>query len=246
MIKGIYTTGSGMLPQMSRIEIIGNNLANMNTVGFKKDQLFTEILKKEQKSLASTNGVQGLPTIESIDFSEGSFQQTGNTLDFAISGDGFFTIETPQGIRYTRNGSFTLSLDGALVTKEGYPVLGTEGKIQLPDIQKLSQGDINVNETGEITIDKRQFGKFQLAAFDDMTVLKKDGSTNFRVEDGTKVRLASESNYKLHQGFLEESNVEGLDEMVVMIELSRNFESGQKSMQAQDETIERLLDLGRV
>jgi len=145
MIKGIYTTGSGMLPQMLRIEIIGNNLANMNTIGFKKDQLFTEILKKEQQSLVSANGVQGLPVIETIDFSEGSFQQTGNTLDFAISGDVFFTIETPVGIRYTRNGSFTLSFDGTLVTKEGYPVLGTEGKIQLPDIQKLSQGDINVN-----------------------------------------------------------------------------------------------------
>lgn len=247
MIKGIYTIGAGLTPRVLKMDVIGNNLANMNTVGFKKDRAFIEILNEQKMMIESRKPEnQALGVVERTDYTEGSFQQTGNSLDLAIRGNGFFAIETPRGIRYTRNGSFTLSLDGTVVTKDGYPVLGTEGRIQLPDLQRLTAGDIQINEAGEIMIDKKPVGKLQIVTFDDMTVLKKEGNTNFMTDDDSKVHPAPEGEYIIHQGFLEESNVEGIEEMVVMVELSRQFESGQKAVQAQDETIERLLDLGRV
>ncbi len=247
MIKGIYTVGAGLLSRVMKIEVIGNNLANMNTIGFKKERVFTEVLNEKQMvNFLNKPGAQEQAVYQTRDYSEGSFQQTGNTLDFAIRGNGFFAIETPRGTRYTRNGSFSLSLDGTVVTKEGYPVLGLEGRIQLPDIQRLAQGEIQVNEAGEIMVDRKPLGKFIIVAFDDMTVLKKDGGNNLFVADATTTRQATEGEYIIHQGFLEESNVEGIEEMIVMIEMNRNFEAGQKSIQAQDETIERLLDVGRI
>lgn len=247
MIKGIYTVASGMLPQITKIEVLSNNLANMNTVGFKKDKVFTEVLNEQQSVRTLKNYRTPMLGIEqAIDLSEGSFQQTGNRLDFAIRGNGFFVIETPRGLRYTRNGNFTLALDGTIVTKEGYPVMGTEGRIQLPDLQRLSDVDIHVNETGEVMIDNKNMGKLQVVSFGNMTVLKKDGNTLFRIDDGEAPQQAMVGEYSVLQGFLEESNVEGIDEMIIMIELNRNFESEQKAIQAQDETLERLFELTRV
>lgn len=247
MIKGIYTVASGMLPQITKIEVLSNNLANMNTVGFKKDKVFTEVLNEQQSVRILKNpGTPALGVEQAIDLSEGSFQQTGNRLDFAIRGNGFFVIDTPRGLRYTRNGNFTLALDGTVVTKEGYPVMGTDGRIQLPDLQRLSDVDIHVNETGEVMIDNKNMGKLQVVSFGNMTVLKKDGNTLFRVDEGDAPQQATIGEYSVLQGFLEESNVEGIDEMIIMIELNRNFESGQKAIQAQDETLERLFELTRV
>ncbi|MCX7984360.1 MAG: flagellar basal-body rod protein FlgF [Bacteroidetes bacterium] len=247
MIKGIYTIASGMLPQVTKIEVLSHNLANINTAGFKKDKVFTEVLNEYQAARTlNSPSAPSLAVHQTTDFSEGSYQQTGNRLDFAIRGNGFFAIETPRGIRYTRNGSFTLSLDGTVVTQEGYPVLGTEGKIQLPDLQRLSDVDIQVNEAGDVVIDNKHMGRLQIVSFDSMTVLKKDAATLFYAQDGVCARTLSQGEYAILQGYLEESNVEGIDEMILMIEVNRNFESGQKAIQAQDETLERLFDVPRV
>src|SRR5208283_4395063 len=119
MIKGIYAAGSGLMPRMLKLEVIANNLANISTTGFKRDNIFVQIMKDTGVEQAKGNGdLSGLKVREYTDFSEGSMNQTGNKLDLAIQGSGFFAAETPNGVRYTRNGSFSLSTDGTIVTSQ--------------------------------------------------------------------------------------------------------------------------------
>ena len=247
MIKGLYASGSGMMPRMLKLEVIANNLANISTAGFKRDNIFVQIMK--DTGIAQTKGggdLSGLNVREYTDFSEGSMNPTSNKLDLAIQGSGFFVAQAPDGLRYTRNGSFGLSTDGTIVTSQGYPVMGTGGPIRLPDMQKTSQGDISINETGEVSVDGKQIGRLEIANFEDTSVLKKDGGTYFAADEGAKSSVADGKNTSIRQGFLEESNVNGIEEMVQMIELSRSFESAQKTMVSQDGTLDKANDVGKL
>ncbi len=247
MIKGIYASGTGMMPRMLKLEVIANNLANISTAGFKRDNIFVQIMKNT--AVAQTKGggdLSGLNVKEYTDFSEGSLSPTSNKLDLALQGSGFFVAQTPNGPRYTRNGSFSLSTDGTIVTSQGYPVLGAGGPIQLPDMQKLSQGDISIDETGEVTVDGKKLGRLEIANFADTSVLKKDGGTDFVSDVPPTIGVADGKNTAVRQGYLEESNVNGIEEMVQMIELSRNFESAQKTMESQDGTLDKANDVGKL
>jgi flagellar basal-body rod protein FlgF len=246
MIKGIQTTGSAMKPMMTRMEVIGNNLANINTVGFKKDNVFIHVLKTTGLEQAKGAGeIAGYDSRKYTDFSEGSLQQTGNPLDVALQGRGFFVVDTPGGVQLTRNGNFTLSLDGTLVTSQGRPVMGTEGYIHFSDIQTLPAGKIAITEGGEITVDKKIIGKLRIAEVADATALKKNGDSFLVAETSAPIVIANPDSVIVRQGYLEESNVEGLEELITMVELARNFESGQKAIQYQDGTLERLNEVGR-
>jgi len=247
MIKGIYAAGSGLMPRMLKLEVIANNLANISTTGFKRDNIFVQIMKDTGVEQAKGNGdLSGLKVREYTDFSEGSMNQTGNKLDLAIQGSGFFAAETPNGVRYTRNGSFSLSTDGTIVTSQGYPVLGTGGPIQLPNIQNLTQGEISINESGEVVADGKKIGTLQIAQFPDTSVLKKDGGTYFVADGDSKSSVADGKSTVIRQGYLEDSNVNGIEEMVQMIELSRGFESAQKTMISQDGTLDKANDVGKL
>ncbi|HTX18025.1 MAG TPA: flagellar basal-body rod protein FlgF [Bacteroidota bacterium] len=247
MIKGIYASGSGMVPRMMKLEVIANNLANISTTGFKRDNIFVQILKDTEVSQSKGGGdLSGLDVKEYTDFTEGSMNQTSNPLDLAIQGPGFFTVQSPTGLCYTRNGIFSLSTDGTIVTAEGYPLLGSGGPIRLPDVQKLSQGDIVVNQSGEVTYDGKIISRLRIASFTDMGSLKKEKGTYFVTtapETGTE---ADGKDTVIRQGQLEESNVNGIEEMIEMIELSRSFESAQKTMLYQDGTLEKAMDVGQV
>ena len=247
MIKGIYASGSGMVPRMMKLEVIANNLANISTTGFKRDNIFVQILKDTGISQSKGGGdLSGLDVKEYTDFAEGSMSQTSNPLDLAIQGPGFFTVQSPTGTCYTRNGSFSLSTNGTLVTSQGYPVLGTGGPIQLPDVRKLSQGDIVINQSGEVTFDGKIISRLRIANFADMSALKKEGGTYFVSTAPEKGTEADGKDIVIRQGQLEESNVNGIEEMIEMIELSRSFESAQKTMLYQDSTLEKAMDVGQV
>ena len=247
MIKGIFSSGSGMQPRMLRLEVIGNNLANINTTGFKRDNIFIQVLKNASTvNDMQSNDLEGLDIVQFTDHGEGSLYQSNNPLDLAIQGEGFFVVETPRGQRFTRNGNFTLGLDGTILTSEGYPVLGSNGRIQLPDINKLSQGDIAISPAGEITVDRNILGKIRIVAFDDMRKLKKDGNSLFVTEEKGRELDSTKDSTIIRQGFLEESNVDGIEEMIAMVELSRSFESDQKAIQYQDSTLERAVEMGRL
>jgi flagellar basal-body rod protein FlgF len=247
MIKGIGSAGSALKPMMTRLDVLANNLANLNSTGFKRDNLFTEALSDAALREAQGRGeLSGSQSRQYTDLSEGSVQQTGNPLDLAIQGRGFFTVETPRGVRYTRNGSFSLSREGLLVTSEGYPVLGTNGVISFPDPQQIGAGAITVSEQGEVAIDKRALATLRMSDFDNALQLTKDGNTLFRAVGPEKRMDPGVNPARVRQGCIEESNVDGVEEMIAMIELTREFESNQKAIQQQDATLDKTLEVGRM
>jgi flagellar basal-body rod protein FlgG len=247
MIKGIQAAGAALKPMMSRLEVIANNLANIDTTGFKKDNIFIQMMKDTEIAQAQGKGdLAGYDVKRYSDFKEGSLKDTHNPLDIAIQGHGFFVADTPAGVRYTRNGNFMLSVDGTLQTSQGYPVMGTAGAIRFPDMQKLAHGEVVVSEDGEITVDKNVVARLRIVDFDDLTKLKKDGDSFFADGGLQKPVDIDGSSTLLRQGHLEESNVEGIEEMIEMVELTRDFESSQRAIQYQDATLDKIMDVGRV
>ncbi len=247
MIKGVYSSSNGLPPMLVRMEVISNNLANINTPGFKRDSLFVEMMNDAGFAPDPGSGelTDRLTTIRATDYSEGSHLQTNSPLDVALQGEGYFVVQTHQGERYTRNGSFTLALDGTLTTKEGYPVLGHEGRIQFPDLQKSAQGEILIAQSGEISLDKKILGKLRVIEIADETKLRNAGDALFTMTDADAANVREQNLPMVRQGFIEESNVDGIEEMIEMIEITRNFESNQKAIASQDATLDRTLEVGK-
>jgi flagellar basal-body rod protein FlgG len=245
MIKGLYTAEAGMRPKLARMEILANNLANINTTGFKRDRAFAEALD-DASAAREAAGTDNQQTQQYIDFTEGSLNQTGNPLDIALQGRGFLVVETPNGVRYTRNGNLQLALDGSLVTAQGSPVLGTAGRLQLPDVQRLEQGSILISETGEVMVGKQNIGQLRIVDFENPQMLQKDHESLFSALPGARMVEGPGKATTVRQGSLEESNVEGIEEMVAMIEISRGYEADQKSIQAQDATMEKTMEVGKL
>lgn len=187
MIRGWYTGASGMNAQQNRLDAISNNLANVDTTGYKRDitvsKSFSELLIRRtnfdgvyETSVGSADAAPiigklglGVETNENYtDFSQGSFKATSSNTDFAFGGKGFFAVETPLGERYTRDGNFILGKEGILVTKEGYPVLGENGYIYMENDR------FSVNEDGVITSENENqvIDRFKVVRFDNERYLK--------------------------------------------------------------------------
>ncbi len=242
MLRGIAAAASGMIPRVRKQEAIANNLANSSSAGFKRDRVFLEDLSRAQVKLMKGEADWQMPprAVTAIDFSQGTMERTDHALDFAIAGDGFFAVSTPEGERYTRNGHFDISPDGVLTTADGNPVLGTNGQLQLP------AGTITVSEAGAVSVDGREVGSLRIVQFADPKVLVRAGSSLLAVGTGGVTPEAVPTN-AIRQGFLEGSNVSTIEEMVDMITTYRYFESGQKAIQMQDETLGKAVnELGRV
>lgn len=247
MIKGLYSSSNGMPPMLVRMEVLSNNLANIDTSGFKKDSMFVEMMKDSGVAPGADAGelTNRLNVERTTDFGVGSLNQTKNPLDVALQDGGYFVVQTPQGERFTRNGNFTLALDGTLTTHSGYPVLGNEGKIKFPDLQKIAQENVVITKSGEISVGKTEIGKLRIVEFKDQTKLNKVGNAMFLVKPDADALMSEKEFPMVKQGFLEESNVDGIAEMIEMIEISRNFESNQKAIASQDATLEKALEVGR-
>ncbi len=247
----IYTAASGAIINQMRLEILSNNLANLNTAGFKADKsIFKTYLPSSSGSNPSGDmspnfacnyhvEFEGTKT----DFSSGGLQYTGNVLDLALEGDGFFCIKTQDGTRYTRNGNFTLNREGVLVTQDGLPVLGDSGPI---NIDVKDGGNIVIDEQGNISVDEDQVGTLKIVDFSQPYPLKKMGDTMFApVGKGNNEKGAD--NVKVTQGFIELSNVNAIGVMTEMIEVMRGYESYQKVMQFVDNiTSKAINEVGRV
>jgi flagellar basal-body rod protein FlgG len=247
MIKGLYASSNGMPPMLVRMEVISNNLANINTTGYKKDEMFVEMLKDPGVAPPAGAGELGarLNVEKTTDFGIGSLIQTSNPLDVALQGDGYFVVQTPGGERYTRNGNFTVALDGTLTTNDGHPVLGRNGRIKFPDLQLLAHENVVIKQTGEITIGKTEIDALRVVECKDQTRLRKEGNSLFSIAPEDKGTIADMELPLVRQGFLEESNVDGIAEMIEMIEITRNFESNQKAIASQDATLEKAMEVGK-
>lgn len=233
----------GALHQERRISIIINNLSNAQTAGFKKDiPVFQDIYFHEQERLRNQK-----MEVSRTDFSQGDLLRTGNDLDLAITGDGFFKISTPEGVRYSRAGNFRLDAQGRLVNAAGLAVLGQNGEIILDGKKKISVGtDGTVQVLGtESNSSPETVGKIALVRFADAGALKKEGHTLFR-NDGAQGELES-GEAEIQQGLLENSNVNAVAEMAQMMEAYRTYETCLKIIQSDDElTGKTVNEVGRV
>ena len=237
MIKGLFTSASAMLPRVIEQEIIANNLANLNAAGYKHDRLlFRSLIDEEDVVSRLGQGTPGELQEAVTDYSTGPLKPTSQNLDMALLGEGFFVIQTTDGLRYTRNGSFTISPEGQLVTATGDLVLGEGGGITLNN-----QGSIQIDGEGALFQQGDRVDKLRVVSFADTQSLRKVGASLFEVRIEGAEQAAAPST-QVMQGYLEESNVNPIEEMVNMITALRIYEANQKGLAAQDRSLERLVN----
>ena len=210
----MYNLIDGSMTQQLRFETIANNMANSNTNGFKKDIIsFNEALDMQSNS--------------NTDFSPGPLRYTGNELDVALSSKGFFKIETPNGLRYTRDGAFSINAEGILVTGNGDTVLGQSGPIT------LENGEVYIGRDGQVVVNNESVDKILVVDFDDPQLLRKEGGSYYSYQ-GENNGISTEADAEIQQKYLEGSNVNPTQEVIKMIETYRAFESVEKAIQSID------------
>lgn len=262
--KGIYTALSGAMAQTQRLDTIANNIANVNTPGFKKDQqVFQEYLTSFEKPQDVMNVPRVPASIESFydmqggdksfvdskgtftDFSQGSLRATGNPLDVAIDGKGFFEVSTPGGVRLTRAGNFTLDGMGQLVTKDGFPVLKKADGADLASrvIKATGTGPIHIEDNGDVYQGTENLGSLSVVRAKNEDALKKIGNNLYDLKPNLNADLQAMSTPSLKQGFIELSNVNIVQEMTDMISASRTFESTQKAIHAYDQMSDKIVNV---
>ena len=221
MVRGLYTAYTGMMNQQARLDVITNNLANASTVGYKKegstsqafDSMYTQKIKDGSEGYINRRigkeslGVKIGETY--TDYTQGSFKVTGNTLDLALEGTGFFNIEYASksgntSTKYTRDGSFSINNEGMLVTEDGDYLLGENGRIQIP-----SGAEVVVDELGNVYADEQLVDKIKLSDFEDYNYLKKFGENLYTAVDGATEKTGDG---KVRQGYLEMSNINVISE----------------------------------
>ncbi|UFS72402.1 flagellar basal-body rod protein FlgF [Geomonas sp. RF6] len=240
MNSGMYAAISGNLSAMRRLEVLSNNLANANTPAYKADQLNFESVLAGVKS-SSESPVFASEQF-STDYSQGSLQKSGNTLDLALDGSGFFVVNTPNGPAYTRQGNFHRGTDGKLLTPEGYEVQGKNGAAIT-----VGGSQIEISGNGTVTNDGAAGGTVNVVDFPKPYALKKIGGGLFVPADPQTAPPPTPSNAEVKQGFLESSNVQVVVEMARMIEASRYFEQCTKLVKSYDDVASKAAnDLGRV
>lgn len=238
MLRGLYVAATGMLNEERRLDVVANNIANADTTGFKRSVAVTESMaslllrRLGDGPAAPAIGTLGLGvsmTDPRTVFTQGGFRFTGRDLDVALVGDGFFAVDTPAGVRYTRDGAFSVSADGYLVTADGNRVLGATGPLQVG-----TTGRVTISESGEVAVDGAVKGRLRLAAFPAGTDLRREGDNRFRAAGGAVERPAPAT---LQVGYLEQANVQPVREMVEMISVMRAYEANQRVVKAHDETL---------
>jgi len=220
---GLLESVETLLAQEQRLNQVTNNLANVDTPGFKKETVtFGEMLYNANRTRQRVGKALNINTVHE----QGVIQKTDSPLDFAISGDGFFKIQTPTGIGYTRAGNFQRNSLGQLVTPNGYPVLGEGGPVI------ITGNKIDVGQDGRLFVDGRQADRLAIAGLapEDMV---KEGENLFRLKEGGAEQTPE--NFVLQQGYVEKSNVNTVTEMTEMIDLYRAYEGQQKMIRASDD-----------
>lgn len=248
MIRGLYTAASGMLTAMRRMEFVTNNLANAQTVGFKQERTATSsfaeaLILQDGAPAARTPGASigqlGMSTVSEeplLDFTQGALQETGRALDLAIEGPGFFTVQTADGIRYTRDGGFTRDSLGRMTNGEGDLVLDTDGNpIAIPP------GRLRVLPDGMVQVEDQDVARLGMVEFSLEQPLRKVGNNQFATRnEGDVPAPASQS--AVRQSFVEASNIDMAGAQTTMLELQRAYEASQRMIQYQDELVGRAVN----
>lgn len=218
---------SGIRARMQSLDLLANNLANAGTNGYKIDSEFYSLFASSEASPDAAGDVATLPALSEhwTDFSQGLLQNTGNPLDVALSGPGFFVIKGPTGPLYTRNGSFQLSATGTLMTPDGYPVLGQDNATITVD----SSLPVDITSEGIVQQNGQVVGQLNVVSFANTSVLAKQGNNYFRTTDA-KVSPTPAVNVDVRQGQIEASNVKTPEAAVRLVGVMRQFEMLQKAI----------------
>ena len=265
MSKPLWPAVSGAVARDHQVEVIANNLANVNTNGFKRDDTtFKEYLVKNEKDDITLNMPRSpikdkdLYPLEGKDqafvvvsgthtqFNTGGLKVTDNPFDLALEGPGFFEVATPAGIRYTKAGSFKLSQDGKMVTSEGYPVLSSQGEGQTnadPATREINllghEGLLHVNDHGEVYMGEDKITDLSMVEFADLKTIRKVGSLNFENKDAKKNPPLTATKTQVKQGVVETSNVNPVAEISNLIRANRMFEQDLKAMKTVSEMMQK-------
>ncbi len=244
MLRGLYTAASGMNYQLNRQDAIANNLANINTVGYKKDDFIGAAFQEELFLALDRRAVTPIGSVSlgvEVDqvhtqLTPGNYIATENPLDLAIVGEGYFVVETATAQYLTRNGHFTRSADGYLVTSEGDRVLGENGPLRI-------DGQVEISGDGSVRVDNQVVDRMLVVLPAAQNSLIKEGDSRFLLTGGwTRVQTPL-----VNQGEVENSNVNPIEEMTKMIAVTRAYESNQKAIAVMDEVMNKIAnELGRV
>jgi flagellar basal-body rod protein FlgG len=257
MSGAIYMAASGALAYEKRLQIISNNLANANTVGYKMDHGQFQFIDSADLPASSTLTAPEMNTSQAqsfwfefnsyTDFTHGSLKNTANDFDLALIGKGFFCVQKPDGVHYTRKGDFTLNADGVLVTRNGWPVMGDGGEITVNNKENPHRYQkFAVDEEGNVSVDGKEIGSLRIVEFSEPNRLRKMGDTLFiPAEDSPPAQEAQD--FKVSQGFVELSNVDVVKMMTEMIEVLRGYERYQKVIRTADDATARTInEVGKV
>jgi flagellar basal-body rod protein FlgF len=225
MSSGAYVALSGLQARQAQLERLASDLANVGTSGYKAERGTTAAAERPADAFADAlrSAVDVADGPRAVDFRTGSITSTGRDLDLAIDGPGFFTLETPDGVRYTRNGNFTRRADGVLANQEGFAVLGENGPLTLPK----EGGAISIAEDGQIRVGQTPIGKPRIVDFANYDQLAREDGARFRA-GATAAPDASGS--RIVAGALEQSNVGLVERMAQMTEVTRTFEALQRGV----------------
>jgi flagellar basal-body rod protein FlgF len=216
---------SGMRARMESLDLLANNVANASTGGYKADREFYSLYVAPEAADNDTSSTMPVVEKQWTDFSQGLVQQTGNPLDLALSGKGFFAVQSARGTLYTRNGNFQLTADGKLATADGYPVLATGGS----SLTLNGSRPIEISSDGTVTQDGTVIGQLEIVDFTSAGALGKQGNNYFRVSDPT-LQPSPSSGVTVQQGGLEASNSGAAESAVRLVGILRQFEMLQKAM----------------
>lgn len=258
MLRGLYTAYTGMRNEQKRLDVISNNIANAATVGYKTEsvsnQSFDDALTlkiKDRTTAFKYDAIGGMNLGVKIgeiytDYGQGSFNETENTFDLAIAGKGFFNIGVrdnagQMNVKYSRDGSFTMTNDGYVVTSNGDSLLDVNGR---PVRVNPNASEISIDIDGNVYADDEYMGRIALTDFQDYDYLAKYGENMYQTVDGATQVAATGT---IRQGFLEQSNVDSVSEMVDLITVTRAYEANQKIIQSMDTMLDKAVnDVGRV
>jgi flagellar basal-body rod protein FlgF len=243
MDSGYYAACTALMTQSQSLDLIANNLANTSTPGYRSQEaVFRSVLAKAggypMSALNQATNNYGILGGSSLDLSQGSMEKTGNNLDFAIEGQGFFVVQTAQGRLYTRAGSFQVGHD-QLVTADGSPVMGETGVIPIVGTP------VSVSADGTISVNGAVAGKLKVVSFKPGTQLDSVGNTYYSAPAGSEVPA---TDAQIRQGMIENSNVNAVADVVELITVQRSFDMAQKALSLFDSEFNRTAteDLPRV
>ena len=240
MDRGTYTATTLGMAKMRQLEVVNNNLANVNTPGFKRQLLVGEVQSFDQTLAKLVEGqdpyargdhdrTPGIVSLETkVDFSQGPIQSTGNKFDAALTDPNeFFVVNSPEGLRYTRAGNFTLNAEGTLVTQDGFEVQGDGGALS------VNGPGGRINEDGSISVDGISVGRLQIMRFDDPSGLTPVGNTQFALSASAPLPQAVQS--RVIPESIEMSNVSAITSMIDLITTNRGFEAYTRTVQTIDQ-----------